>query len=76
MQQLREVHAVRQDGQGVACFSMSCAPCCARLVKSARPLRTAQDAMLYAITRRRGRPTRSDVLQTLKALDAASAPRS
>jgi hypothetical protein len=57
-------------------FSMSCAPCCARLVKSARPLRTAQDAMLYAITRRPGRPTRSDVLQTLKALDAASAPRS
>ena len=37
---------------------------------------TAQDAMLYAITRRPGRPTRSDVLQTLKALDAASAPRS
>lgn len=52
-------------------YAMSCTRCCARLLRSARPLRTAQEAMLACITRRPGRPTRADVLQALKALDAA-----
>lgn len=62
----------RQAGKAWPGFNMSCVHCCARLVRSARPLRTAQEAMLTAITRRPGRPARSDVLRALKALDAHS----
>ena len=52
-------------------FSMSCVHCCARLVRSARPLRMAQEAMLACIARHQpDAPTRADVLQALKALDA------
>lgn len=52
-------------------FSMSCVHCCARLVRSARPLRMAQEAMLACIARHQpDAPTREDVLQALKALDA------
>lgn len=57
-------------------YAMSCATCCARLVASARPMRQMQEAMLYAITRRAGRPGKAEVLQALKALDARSASRS
>ena len=49
---------------------MSCTSCCARLVKSARPMRHAQDAMLACIARHEGAPTRAAVLRALKALDA------
>jgi hypothetical protein len=51
-------------------FNMLCARCCARLVRSARPLRMAQEAMLACIARHPGAPTREAVLQALKALDA------
>ena len=40
--------------------------CCARLVRSARPLRRAQDGMLAAIARFPGAPKRADVLAALK----------
>ena len=49
---------------------MSCIHCCARLVRSARPLRNAQEAMLACIARHEGAPTRAAVLQAVKAMDA------
>lgn len=51
-------------------YAMSCVHCCARLVRSARPLRMAQEAMLCCIARHEGAPTRAAVLQALKAMDA------
>lgn len=51
-------------------YTMSCCHCCAQLVRSARPLRAAQEAMLCCIARHPDAPTRADVLQALKALDA------
>jgi len=45
---------------------MGCVQCCARLVRSARPLRRAQDGMLAAIARFPGAPKRADVLAALK----------
>ena len=53
-------------------YTMSCVHCCARLLRSARPLRHAQEAMLAAIARHDGAPTKAAVLQALKALDARS----
>jgi len=54
-------------------FDAGCASCCARLVRSARPLRPAQEAMMAAITRRDGRPTREQIIQAIGHLDAWSA---
>lgn len=65
----------RQAGKAWCGFTMSRVHCCARLVQSARPVRTAQEAMLAVIARRPGRPARSDVLQALRALDAPSVPK-
>lgn len=65
-----------QAGKAWCGFSMSCVHCCARLVQSARPMRTAQEAMLAVIARRPGRPARSAVLQALRVLDAPSVPMS
>lgn len=52
---------------------MLCCLCCAHLVRSARPLRMAQEAMLCCIDRQRSAPTsaptRAAVLQALKAMD-------
>ena len=50
-------------------YQAQCIHCCARLIKSARPLRKAQDAMLAAVTRRTGSPSRAEILQALKAMD-------
>ncbi len=48
-------------------YRMHCAQCCARLVASARPSRQHQEAMLAAIARFRGAPTRQEVLERLQA---------
>lgn len=50
-------------------YLMSCVLCCARLVRSARPLRSHQEGMLAVIQRRPGRPNKAAVLLALKALD-------
>jgi hypothetical protein len=47
-------------------YHLLCLPCCARLVRSARPVRAHQEAMLAVIDRQPGAPTRADVLQLLK----------
>lgn len=51
-------------------YNLRCVHCAARLVRSARPLRGAQEAMLAAIDRTPGAPAREQVLQALRALDA------
>lgn len=56
-------------------FSAQCAGCCARLLHTARPLKGAQLAMLEAVTRREGRPSKAACLEALKAWDAHSAAR-
>lgn len=58
----------------VGAFDASCPGCCARLVRSARPLRHAQEAHLAAIARRDGRPTREQVIQAIGQQDAATNP--
>lgn len=54
-------------------FSAQCAGCCARLLHTARPLKGAQLAMLAAVTRREGSPSKAACLEALKAWDAHSA---
>ena len=51
-------------------YHLSCVGCCARLVRSARPWKQAQEAMLAVIARQPGRPTKAQVLQALRELDA------
>jgi hypothetical protein len=47
-------------------YQFECVHCCARLVASARPVRKMQEAMLAAITRRPGRPSRQQILDAMK----------
>ncbi|MGB7422904.1 MAG: hypothetical protein WA917_13675 [Comamonas sp.] len=54
-------------------YNLCCAPCGARLVRSARPLCGPQEAMLAAIANTPGAPTREQVLQALRELDAQDA---
>jgi hypothetical protein len=49
---------------------MTCTQCCARLIRSARPLKGAQQAMFAAIARHQGAPSKAAVLQAIKAIDA------
>ena len=57
-------------------YDTRCVHCCARLVRSARPLRDMQDAMLAAIALRPENPARAAVLAALKDLDARIAGQS
>ncbi len=50
-------------------YSMTCTQCCARLIRSARPMKGAQQSMLAAIARHPDAPKRSDILQAIKAMD-------
>lgn len=58
-----------QRGQPSGAYHLACVRCCARLVRSARPLRAAQEAMLAAIAMRPGRPSRQQVLAAIHQLD-------
>ena len=51
-------------------YSMRCVQCCARLIRSARPLKAAQDALLAAITMRPENPRLEAILLALRELDA------
>lgn len=70
-QQCSEFAVRSLQGRPWGGYNMLCAPCCARLVRSARPLRMAQDAMLACIARHEGAPSRAAVLRALKAMDAS-----
>jgi len=50
-------------------YDLGCVRCCARLVRSCRPWREAQEAMLAVIARQPGRPEKADVLAAIRALD-------
>lgn len=63
--------ATRQHWGG---YSNRCAHCCARLIRSARPLRDAQDALFAALELRRPlTPSKARVLRALRLLDARTA---
>ena len=51
-------------------YNMTCVNCCARLIRSARPLKSAQQAMFASIKRHQGAPSKAAILQALKVLDA------
>ena len=54
-------------------YDLKCVACCARLVKSARPLSgTPQERMLEVIARTHGAPTRKAVLDFLESENAKS----
>lgn len=57
----------------VGAFSALCVACCARLVRSARPLRGAQESHLAAVMRVEGSPTRAQIIDTIKQQDATAA---
>lgn len=51
-------------------YTMACARCCARLVRSARPLRHAQEGHFAAIARRPGRPDKVAIINEIKRMDS------
>lgn len=44
--------------------------CCARLVRSCRPWKAAQETMFAVIARQPGRPSKAEVIEAIKAIDA------
>jgi hypothetical protein len=63
----------RKAGRQWGGYSMNCAGCCARLVRSARPLRDAQESIFAAIAMRPGRPTKEAVIAAIAQLDGGGA---
>lgn len=55
-------------------YSMNCVQCCARLMRSARPMRHLQEGILGLLARVPGRPSKEDVIAELKAMDAKVNP--
>lgn len=51
-------------------YTMTCVVCCARLVKSARPLVHLQKGHLQCMAMRPGRPSKDDALAALKTMDS------
>ena len=47
----------------------NCATCCARLVRSARPMRHAQEAFLAAMLRLEAGPTKDQILEAIAEMD-------
>lgn len=58
--------AARQQRAHSGRYLLTCLPCCAALVRSARPVRALQDGMLACIARQPGAPQRADVLAAVK----------
>ena len=54
-------------------YSFNCAACCARLVRSARPLRHAQEALFAAIAMRADRPSKEAIIEQIKKQDRKAA---
>ena len=50
-------------------YAMSCVRCCARLLRSDRPLRDAQEGLLFVMARHPDWPQKAEVLQAMKAMD-------
>lgn len=69
-----EACASVQSGRPGGRYDFRCVDCCARLVRSARPLKAAQLAMLAAIERTPGAPSRDLLLGAVKRIDATPSP--
>jgi len=54
-------------------YHLSCVGCCARLVRSCRPWKAAQEAMFAVIARQSGRPTKDAVIERIKVMDRGGA---
>lgn len=65
--------AEHQRGHQMGRYDLHCVRCCARLVRSCRPLKPAQEAMLAVIARRPGRPDKAAILAALRVLDSEAA---
>jgi hypothetical protein len=52
-------------------YDMLCATCCAHLVRSARPLKHAQEAMFASIARHEGAPTKAQIISGINDIDRA-----
>jgi hypothetical protein len=55
-------------------YNMTCVKCCARLIRSARPLKAAQQAMFASIKRHQGAPSKAAILQAIVELDGKVMP--
>ena len=64
--------AAAVPGRTGGLYQFGCVHCCARLIRSARPLRHAQEAMFAAIARVHGAPDKADVVRHLKNIDGVS----
>lgn len=65
--------AARKHNPKSGRYNMVCVHCCARLIRSARPLKHAQEALFAAIARHEGAPTKPAIVQTINALDVECA---
>lgn len=50
-------------------YHLHCVGCCARLVRSCRPWREAQEGMFAIIARQPGRPGKAEVIAAIKGMD-------
>lgn len=50
-------------------YHLDCVGCCARLIRSARPWREAQEGMFSVIARQPGRPAKVEIIEAIKAID-------
>lgn len=61
--------AWQRMGRVTGRYHLHCVTCCARLVRSCRPWKQAQEAMLAIIARQPGRPSKAEVIEAIKAID-------
>ena len=50
-------------------YNMRCVHCCARLIRSARPLKHAQESMFACIARHEDAPTKDAVIAEIRSMD-------
>lgn len=60
---------LRQQNPNTGRYNMRCVNCCAHLVRSARPLKHAQEAMFACIEQRADWPTKPEIIEAIKAID-------
>lgn len=58
--------AAAVPGRTGGLYQFGCVHCCARLIRSARPLRHAQEAMFAAIARVHGAPEKAEIIAQLR----------
>ena len=61
--------ALRKQNLKCGRYNMRCIRCCGHLIRSARPLKHAQEAMFAAIERHEGAPTKAEIIGEIRAID-------